>query len=228
MLTQSDVVFTTDKFDNQVKGDVLGDEELAFLATNCECPAARQELLLRFYDWSNHLIARLARRYGLAPHDVEDAQQDAVFGIIKAIQRFDPFRVCKGDRACFQSFLHRILSDRFKDFVKHLRQRTAHDARPTRSASESDSRVKVCCPEEWADPERMNDPAVMAESNEFQVLFWKAVEHLNGVEHSLAFALLSGGRLRKISNELAISYDAVKRLRRRLRKRLGMLQRLIA
>ncbi len=227
MLMQSDDIFTTDEFDNQVKGDVLGDEELAFLAKDCACPAARQELLLRFYDWSNRLIARLARRYGLSPPDVEDAQQDAVFGILKAIYRFDPFRGCNGNRVCFQSFLHRILSDRFKDFVKQLRHKKAHDAHPMRSASESDSGMKAGCPDDWADPERMNDPAVMAESNEFQALFWRAVEHLNGAEHSLVFALLSGTRLRKISNELAISYDAAKRLRRSLRKHLGRLQELI-
>jgi RNA polymerase sigma factor (sigma-70 family) len=227
MLTQRDVVFTADKPEHPENENLLEDEELAFLAENCGCRAARQELLLRFYAWSNCLIAQLARRRGLAPADLEDAQQDAVFGIIKAIHRFDARRVREGKRPCFRSFLHRILSDRFKDFVKQLRRSKTRAAYRVPPAGASESGVKGRSPDDWADPERGSDPEAMAESNEVHVLFWEAVQNLNGAEHSLVSALLSGRRLRQISGELEISYDAAKRLRRRLRKRLGRLQALI-
>ena len=229
MLTQSDsdVLFTTDALDNQPGEDLLEDEELAFLAENCGCSTARQELLMRFYEWSNRLIAQLGRRRGLALADVEDAQQDAVFGILKAIQRFDARRVGQGNRAGFRAFLHRILSDRFKDFVKQLWRSKTHDGHPIRPSDKLDRGVPACGLDDWADPERDSDPEAMAESNEVHVLFWEAVKHLDGVEYSLVSALLSGSRLRQISRELGISYDAAKRLRRRLRKRLGRLQELI-
>src|SRR5262249_60464130 len=98
----------------------LRDEELVVLATARGCQSAEAELLLRYQAWSNRLILRLARGQGLAPADIEDAQQDAVFGVLRAVARYDPLQLDQPLGCPFHTFLHLVLTDRFKDFVTHL------------------------------------------------------------------------------------------------------------
>src|SRR5262249_1170202 len=98
----------------------LSDEELVVLAQKERCAPAKSELLLRYHDHSKRLVGWLARQKGLGTADLEDVQQDAVFGIEKAIIRYDAAQVALPNGCHFQTFLHRVLSDRFKDFTKGL------------------------------------------------------------------------------------------------------------
>src|SRR5689334_7370391 len=100
----------------------LGDEEMVLLATQHGHRPAEAALLLRYRDWSSGLIQWLGQRRGLTPTDLEDAEQDEVFGILKAIGRYDRRRGSRPGGCLCHTFLHRVLTDRFKDFVKHLRR----------------------------------------------------------------------------------------------------------
>ena len=85
---------------------------------------AETELLLRYLAWTQNLVAYLARCTELNEHDVEDASQDAMFAVPIAIARY---RTCELDKPAgrsFRSFLRRVVTDRFKDFVKqHWRRK---------------------------------------------------------------------------------------------------------
>src|SRR5437660_258444 len=75
--------------------DELGDEFLVVLAKECGFQPAESALLLRYKEWSARLITQLARRRGLNGSDTEDAMQDAVFGILKAIARYDTYQILR-------------------------------------------------------------------------------------------------------------------------------------
>src|SRR5262249_2113579 len=116
--------------DSDIQLTSLRDEELVALVTRSGFHEAGRVLLLRHCEWSRRLITRLARHRGLSPHDTEDALQDAMFAILKAICRYDTLRPGGQNGCLFQSFLGRVLTNRFKDFVKNLRRAESHFGRP--------------------------------------------------------------------------------------------------
>src|SRR5262249_24650032 len=150
----------------------LRDEELVVLATARGCQSAEAELLLRYQAWSDRLILRLARGLGLAPADIEDARQDAVFGVLKAIARYDPLELDKPQGCHFHTFLRRVLTDRFKDFIKRLWRIESHYRQPEPRATglgggERKGRSAAAgCDGHFVD--RKSDPALIVEGNELR------------------------------------------------------------
>ncbi len=200
----------------------LTDEELVALVTQSGFQQAEHVLLLRYREWSRRLIMRLARHGRLSPHDTEDALQDAMFAVMKAICRYDTSRL-SGQNGCpFQSFLGRVLTNRFKDFVKHLRRTESHFGRPKprflelNEAGERRERRRTSLLED-----RGSDPALIAQRKELVARVRNAVAHLDEMNSRLVDGLLSGLRLRAVAEELGITYDAAKRRWRRIRTRLA-------
>ena len=212
----------------------LRDEELAVLAAECGFQPAEEELLLRYCDWSNSLIGRFSRLRKVAMPDVEDALQDAVLGILKAIAHYDTLQIGKPNGCSFRTFLRRVLTDRFKDFLKHLWRVKSHfgqpvPARPGQSVrpagepvASSRDRERATGEWDWPDWDGNSDPAAAAEGNEFKARLREALDHLDEVERSLSEGLMAGKRLRVIAVELAISYDAAKRRWKKLRTKLAV------
>jgi RNA polymerase sigma factor (sigma-70 family) len=186
----------------------LRDEELVVLAQECGYRPAEAELLLRHRDLSNAVVEQFARRRGLADADVDDARQDAVFGVLKAIARYDTRLLGKAQRCPFRAFLRRVLIDRVKDFVKLLWR---YNVRYGRRADA----------EGWPHAGRDSDPVRAAASNELMGRFREAVAQLDATQRRLVDGLIAGRRLRAIAGYLQISYDAAKRRRRRLRQELA-------
>src|SRR5438034_1803623 len=100
----------------------IGDEELVVMAKECGYQPATQELLVRFHDWTNRLIAQQAKHTRLTATDVEDAQQNAVFALLEAVTRYDALEMVKPNGCGFRPFLRLVLTARFRDFVKHVRR----------------------------------------------------------------------------------------------------------
>jgi RNA polymerase sigma factor (sigma-70 family) len=179
-------------------------------------------LLLRHREWSRRLIVRLARHRGLSPHDTEDALQDAMFAILKAICHYDTLRPSGQNGCLFQSFLGRVLTNRFKDFVKHLRRTERHFSRPMPRFLELNEAVGRRERQGTSLLEdRGSDPALIAQRKELVARVRNAVAHLDGMNHRLVDGLLSGRRLRAIADELGITYDVAKRRWRGIRTRLA-------
>ncbi len=80
----------------------MADEALVILVQECAFQPAADELVLRYYEQMNKLIATRARRYRLAV-DVQDAQQNGVFAILEAIAGYNTLEVAKVNGCSFRT-----------------------------------------------------------------------------------------------------------------------------
>lgn len=69
-------------------------------------------------------IHGLALRKGLQPADAEDVTQEVLFGVARAIERFEPDR----SRAKFRTWLSRIARNMIADFCEHRAKRPLQQA----------------------------------------------------------------------------------------------------
>lgn len=184
------------------------DEALVVLVQDCSYQPAKTELLLRHREACGRLIGQLARRRGLRPADVEDALQDAVFGVLKAIARYDTGQLGRRKGCSFRAFLARVVGDRFRDFVRHL-WRT--------------QRRYVPCPDVFGDGAWAGctgsdgDPASTLERAELATALREWTGQMKEMDRNLVNGLLAGLRLRAAASQVGISYDRAKRSWRKLR-----------
>lgn len=198
----------------------LDDETLVVLIKECGYRPAEEVLMLRYQETSNRWIRQLARQRDLAPADVEDAMQDAVFGLLKAVARYDTAQIGKMKGCTFYAFLRRVVSDRFKDFVKSLwryQNRYRRSLYYTEDGEEGAS-LRVS---EGLHTDAQSDPAEQLERQELLRKFRELVDELDETGKRLIERLLSGERLRDIAEEMNISYDAAKRRRRQVLSKLA-------
>ena len=196
----------------------LRDEELVVLARECGFQPAEAALLERFQGWTQTLIGQLGRRRGLAPTDVEDAAQDAVFGVLKAISRYDTRYVGLRGGCPFQAFLRRVVTDRFKDFVKKLWRYQGRFGKSVNTMSEAATGTDTDYghgTHSFHDG-KASDPVRTVEWRELMGRCRDFVGQLDDTGRGLVDGLMDGLRLRVIADHLRISYDSAKRRRRQL------------
>ncbi len=206
----------------------MADEPLVVLAKECQFQPAEQELLLRYRMWSNRLIVQLGRKRGLTLHEIEDAAQDAVFSVIKAVQRYDTRQMGRIQGCSFQAFVGRVATDRFKDFVKKLyriktrfgRSLHRYEHKETGDVSGLDANSRLAC------PKKSNDPVHMSQRREMDAELRRFLDGLDAAACQFMEHLLAGDSLRDASAHAGYSYDKGKRMRRKLRgkiaRRLGV------
>jgi len=197
------------------------DEALVVLAEECEFQAAETELLLRYRPWSQQMIMRLSRRRGLTLHEAEDAAQEAVFSLLKAIQRYNTDQMGRIKGCSFQSFAGRVITDGFKDFVKRLwriKSRFGRSLHFSASAnSPNDENSDVC----WVCTDQSKNPVHMSQRREMDSRLQKFIDALDAPVRIFLIELLAGARLRAAATTAGLSYDQGKRMRRRLRSQLA-------
>src|SRR5262245_47014240 len=108
----------------------IEDEPLVVLAQECGYSLANDALLRRCSTQIRRLIRQLAARTGLQDADRQDAQQEAVLWTLEAIRRYRTEEHVKPQGCHFRSFLHRVLTGRFIDFLRHQRLRQTHFSPP--------------------------------------------------------------------------------------------------
>lgn len=205
----------------QLAPKTLDDTRLAELVVSAQsgCQAAQHELMAMAEKFKNNFVVKLARRNRLTSDVIEDAQQEGVFWVLEAIQCYDAERTEGEAWASLITFVHRVISFRFKDFVR--RRRRVERREPLISSVIDIFRLvdergaqQVVDPE-LADPKSV-DPAQVAELRESTASLNQTLSQLD--EHLLRLwrLLASGMRLGPIAEQLGISYEAVRRRRRRL------------
>jgi RNA polymerase sigma factor (sigma-70 family) len=191
---------------------VMEDEALIVLAEECEYGPARDELIVRYDAQIDRLIGWMARSYRLTQADLEDARQNAVFWVVEAITKYDTEQIGKVRGCSFRSFVHRVLMSRFKDFTKHLRRVECHYDRSSECAVEEIS-------EEDANDEP-EDPALIVAEKESINRLQQTLSSLDSDSGRLWQLLAEGTSLRQIAATMDVSYDAIKRRRRKLIEQL--------
>lgn len=186
---------------------MMDDDALIVLAQECCYAPARDELLLRYESQRERLISWLARTTSFSSADVEDARQNSVFWTVEAISKYDTEQISKDQGCSFYSFLNRVLVCRFKDYSKHVHRRERHIDRSAGFAAEGEAIDRT---------PGVTDPALLAESHESVSRLHAAVAQLDAESCCIWEMLTEGSSLREIAAELGLSYDAVKRRRRRL------------
>jgi RNA polymerase sigma factor (sigma-70 family) len=168
---------------------------------------------VRYDAQIDRLIGWMARSYRLTQADLEDARQNAVFWVVEAITKYDTEQIGKVRGCSFRSFVHRVLMSRFKDFTKHLRRVECHYDRSTECAVEEIAQ---------ADGDEQEDPALIAEEKESNNRLQLTLSSLDSESCRLWQLLADGTSLRQIAASLDVSYDSIKRRRRKLIEQLKM------
>jgi RNA polymerase sigma factor (sigma-70 family) len=193
---------------------VMEDEALIVLAEECEYDPARDELIVRYDAQVERFIGWLAHSYHLAQADLEDARQNAIFWIVEAITKYDLEQIGKAGGCSFRSFVHRVLMSRFKDFTKHLRRVKGRFNRSTNDAIDDVAQADV--------DDDASDPAQIVEEREAANRLQQTLTGLDRQSGQLWRLLAEGMSLRQIAARLDLSYDSVKRRRRKLIEQLKM------
>jgi RNA polymerase sigma factor (sigma-70 family) len=187
---------------------VMDDEALVVLAKECEFGPARDELIVRYRDQTDRMVRWLAHCRSHGHADVEDALQNLVFWIVEAINKYDTNQIGKANGCSFRSFIFRVVNARFKDFAKHLRRVEGHYDRSTRCSHEGFQPVDT--------GQQPKDPAQIAESRDSMNLLQATLQNLSAESAQLWQLLSEGKSLKQTAKLLGVSYDSVKRRRRKL------------
>lgn len=104
--------------------------------------------------------------------------------------------------------MYQVLQSRFKDFTKHLRRVECHYDRSAPIGTEDAFLADV--------DDGAEDPAHIAEEKESRNRLQQTITSLDDESRQLWQLLSEGTNLRQIAVELDLSYDSVKRRRRKL------------
>jgi RNA polymerase sigma factor (sigma-70 family) len=165
------------------------------------------ELMCRHRHWMNLCIHKWGKRAGCLREDIRDAQQEGWFLLAAAAGAFHPSPPGEKRRS-FRSFLGFVLKYRFSDIVKRLRRRESHlDRRvePARALNQLD---------------RGPDPVLRAQWREMKDTLDRGLNGLDARARLVWDKLLAEEPLRKIAADLGMSYQAVRRVRDRVRSHL--------
>ena len=187
----------------------MADEALVILVQECAFQPGADELVLRYYQPMNQLIALLMRHRRIAA-DVQDAQQNSVFAILEAIAGYDTREAVKPRGCSFRTFVRLVVRARFYDFVKQVRREQQHCC-PLQEAGDSLEDGQGRCP---GSPR--SDPVEALARQEAMARLYQALDRLDEALRRLWRELANGKKLPQIAREQGVSYDRVKRQRRRL------------
>jgi RNA polymerase sigma factor (sigma-70 family) len=212
----------TNKYDLDLSK--IRDEELVVLAQECGFRPAANELLLRYHQLMGRLIAYQARQTPLTEADVEDAKQNAVFALFEAIAGYHTLEMVKPGGCRFRSFARRVTTRRFWNFVKQIRRLRKRYHCSARASGDPAAELNQDGSQNYVSHLRnlqLSDPGDAAARRELLGRLRQVLERLGAKMQVLWQELAAGNKLRQIARQLGISYDAVKRQRRKLLAQLS-------
>jgi RNA polymerase sigma factor (sigma-70 family) len=197
----------------------LRDEELVVLAKECGFLPARQELLVRSYDWMKRQIILNSRRMGLAGAEAEDAQEEGVFSLLEAIAKYDTRQLGKKDGCSFRSFLRQVVLARLHDYCKKLRRRRRRYHQPAAACRVLEDAMdnRPCASSVAALPGlNLSDPSIEMEWREQLARLENALMRIDDQLQRLWERLAVGRSMHDIAAEWGVSYHRIRRCRRRM------------
>jgi RNA polymerase sigma factor (sigma-70 family) len=196
----------------------LEDEPLVVLATECDYRPARDELIRRYLPLNERLIRRRTAHAGLQEADHDDAQQDATLWIVEAISRYRTEEHLKPGGCHFRSFLHRVLGARFTDFLRRRQRLRSHFSLFGTQADCPSCQLRFVHGRSTQDPAggELTNPLRAEEERELRARVREELGQLGEAARQLWELMVEGVPLRMIAVELNVSYDQVKRARRKL------------
>jgi RNA polymerase sigma factor (sigma-70 family) len=178
-------------------------------------PLVAEALMLRHEPWARRLIASRARCTSLEPADVEDAQQEALLALGKAIDQYGRARVEAGYLS-FRAFAAKVVINSFNDYLRRQRRT---EQRLDRSAAAMEGLNSM------PDPARAVDPQGVLIDRECQNACLDALSQLEEKDRRLVEQYVAGERLRVVAEDLDDLYLVTKRrwqtLASSLRRQLG-------
>jgi RNA polymerase sigma factor (sigma-70 family) len=189
-------------------GAQLEDESLVEFARQPAGGPALDELLRRFSTPTGRLVRRLAIRSGFQDADCMDVQQEAVFWTMEAIRQFRTDDVARTHGCRFRTFLHRVVTVRFIDYLRRQRHRQRRVA------------LAACVGDGASPPDGSRSELSGHEMSEVRQHLEQELDRLGDAAQQLWALLVRGVSLRQAAVELGVSYDTAKRQRRHLLARL--------
>jgi RNA polymerase sigma factor (sigma-70 family) len=195
-------------------------------------PQAVNALLLPHLGWAYRTVAKLARRVGLPAGLVADAQQEVWMALTRAVIHYTPQPSEAPCRCALRTFLYKVVTDRFRNFVRQYRR----DARNYERAVRVEDALEGRAPQTHSAhalpvqlPSEGSDPVLAAERREQEALMAWACRHLEVSERCLLESLDAAVPLKRIAQQMGISRRTMIRrqckllakLRARLRARVG-------
>ena len=201
------------------------DETLVVILQECGYQPAKDELLARYHPWTRRLVIHLARCTGLTIHDVEDASQDAVFGLLKAITYYNTDELGKPSGCLFRSFLWRVVVNRFKDFLKLHRRIQSRFGGSLQSvdrfASAAQNELHWTVKWNGIPNPQQQEPDLIVRFYDMCICLATYINGKTPATRSFLEELMCGTGLRAAGQKVGFSYDKAKRTRRRLRTELA-------
>ena len=202
----------------------LADEQLVALAQEGDDRTARDEIVRRSLPAVGRLVGRYAARNGLQEADRQDARQAAVLWVLEAVECYRAPRSGTGARPAgcpFRNFLHRVVSARLVDYLRHLRHLQRHfpvvetalldrNEGSNRQRHRSDLGLGGSA----AGPQRE------VEEGEVRAVLHLEMAGLSGTDRTLWDLMAAGTPLQQVAAALDLSYHQVKRHRQKLIARL--------
>jgi RNA polymerase sigma factor (sigma-70 family) len=178
--------------------------------------AAVDCLFKRHSGWIQRLVAGRLYKMGFSDAEIEDAQQDALLAIYRAIEIFYAHDSGQRRFKCFRSLLHLLVRGRLSNFTReYLRHQ-----RNSQTASHFDLDKHVGTEFAWIVcggllPED-TDPVLRAQENERRERYDRAVHRLPAHLHMVWEELRAGRTLRELAARTGVHYEKLKRWRRQL------------
>ena len=194
----------------------LDDNTLVCLVQETGSRRAIETLVLRHHPWIKRWVRAHGISWRLSAQEIEDAEQNMVHVLIKAIACFHGRPPTQSNEQSFGSFLRWRVHHRFRDFVKRLRRvERRYDHSPEAMASLElgpDSHAG----RGFGDDAMKTNPHLASSRNEILSRLRKVVGDLEESQRALLESLVSDQGLAAIARDLNIAYVTAKRRRRKL------------
>lgn len=215
-------MLATIAYDPQLLSD-RPEEELLRLAQAGTCPQAVAALVARYLGDLRALVARMAHAAHLPPDDADEALQEVLLLVPRAIRRYDLARLA-GPRPCrLRTFLHRVAGHVFRNVLDRRGRAAVRERRVRQAAAQALDGSTPSRAVDWmaCSPDWREEPSLIAQEREARADLARGVADLDAEQRCLWEAVCAGTRLAVLARRLGRPPSTVRRDLQRVVALLG-------